>query len=49
MKKFSTDLPNDRNVYGDNIVTKKVDYVIPETYYSWDKCVIGWCSLLLVT
>ena len=34
MKIFSTDLPNDRNVYGDNIATKKVDHVIPETCYS---------------
>ena len=31
MKIFSTDIPNDRNVYGDNIATKEVDYVIPET------------------
>ena len=32
MKNFSTNLPNDRNIYGDNIVTKKNDYVIiPET------------------
>ena len=30
MKIFSMDIPNDRNIYGDNIVTKKVDYVIPE-------------------
>ena len=31
MKIFSTDIPNDRNIYGDNIATKNVDYVIPET------------------
>ena len=29
--------------------TLKVDYVIPETNYTWDKCLVGWCSLLLVT
>ena len=29
---FSTDIPNDRNIYSDNIATKKTDYVIiPET------------------
>ena len=28
---FSTDIPNDRNMYGDNVATKKVDYVVPET------------------
>ena len=32
MKIFSTDIPNDRNMYGDNIATKRDDYVIiPET------------------
>ena len=32
MKIFSTDIPNDRNIYGDNIATKKNNYVIiPET------------------
>ena len=32
MKIFSTDIPNHRNVYGDNIATKKDDYaIIPET------------------
>ena len=32
MKIFTTDIPNDRNIYGDNIATKKGDYVIiPET------------------
>ena len=32
MKIFSSDIPNDRNMYGDNIVTKEDDYVIvPET------------------
>ena len=40
-------IPNDRNTYGDNIATKKDDYVIiPET--TRDKC-FGVCSLLLVT
>ena len=29
--------------------TRKVDYVMPETNYSWDKCFVAWCSLLLVT
>ena len=29
---FSRNIPNDRNIYGDNIATKKYDYVIiPET------------------
>ena len=38
---FSTVIPNDRNIYGDNIVTKKNDYVIiPETISS-DKCFAG--------
>ena len=27
--------------------TRKVDYVIPETNYSWDKYFVAWCSLLL--
>ena len=27
---FFTDIPSDRNIFGDNIATKKVDYVIPE-------------------
>ena len=27
--------------------TSKVDYVIPETNYSWDKYFVAWCSLLL--
>ena len=31
MKIFSTDIPNGRNIYGDNIATKKVDYAIAET------------------
>ena len=32
MKIFSTDIPNERNMYCDNIATKKDDYVIvPET------------------
>ena len=31
MKILSTDIPNDRYIYGENIETKKVDYVIPET------------------
>ena len=32
MKIFSSDIPNDRNMYGDNIETKREDYVIvPET------------------
>ena len=26
----------------------KVDYVVPETNYSWNKCFVGWCPLLLV-
>ena len=28
MKIFSRDIPNGRNIYGDNIATKKNDYVI---------------------
>ena len=28
---------------------RKVDYVTPETNYSWDKCFVAWCSFLLVT
>ena len=28
MKILSTDIPSDRNMYGDNIATKKNDYVI---------------------
>ena len=32
MKIFFTDMPNDRNIYGDNITTKKNDcIIIPET------------------
>ena len=32
MKIFSPDIPNDRNIYGNNIATKKNVYVIiPET------------------
>ena len=32
MKIFTTDIPIDRNIYSDNIATKKGDYVIiPET------------------
>ena len=32
MKIFSTNITNDRNIYGHNIATKKNDYVIiPET------------------
>ena len=32
MKIFTTDIPNNRNIYSDNIATKKGDYVIiPET------------------
>ena len=32
MKIFTTDIPNDRNIYSDTIETKKGDYVIiPET------------------
>ena len=32
MKIFTTDIPNDRNIYSDTTVTKKGDYVIiPET------------------
>ena len=47
MRIFSMGIPNDRNTYGDNIATKKDDYVIiPET--TRDKC-FGVCSLLLVT
>ena len=25
---FSRNIPNDRNIYGDNVATKKYDYVI---------------------
>ena len=28
MKIFSTDIPNSRNIYGNNIATKRDDYVI---------------------
>ena len=28
MKVFFNDIPNDRNIYGDNIAAKKNDYVI---------------------
>ena len=28
MKIFSTDIPNNRNIYGNNIATKRDDYVI---------------------
>ena len=32
MKIFSTDIPDDRNICGDNIATKKNEYaIIPET------------------
>ena len=34
------------NVY-DN--TRKIDYVKEVTNYSWEKCFVSWCSLLLVT
>ena len=31
MRTFSTDIPRDRNIYGDNTLSKKDDYVIPDT------------------
>ena len=31
MRTFSTDIPHDRNIYGDNTLSKKDDYVIPDT------------------
>ena len=29
--------------------THKVDYVMPEPNYLWNKSFVAWCSLLLVT
>ena len=45
MEMFSTDIPNDRNIYWDNIATKKNDYVIiPKTIREinvlWDEILL---------
>ena len=45
MKTFSTDIPNDRNIYGDNTASKKDNYVIiPETI---DEINLLWDNALL--